>query len=395
MDEATKKDPAQKWQASWNEFSSSLQQIGTDILTALQPILDIFVGLAKAFSSLPEPVRIFIEVVMGLIAVFALLTPVIAALAIAQTALDIALAPFLLIVLAVIAVIALLVVVIANWGAIVDWLKGVWDGFVKWLGGLWDGMKEMAGNVWNSMKETISNVCQSIADFVKGIWQGIKDTTSNVFNGIKDFMSSIWDGIKNMVSNAVNGVKNTISNVWDGIKNITSNVWNGIKSMITTPIEAAKNIVSGIIDKIKGLFNFRLKFPDVSIPHIPLPHFSLSGSFNPLKGQIPRIGIDWFASGGILTKPTVFGMNGGNFMAGGEAGKEAVAPLSDLMAYVQRAVKQEIGGMDANFAQMIQLLTIIASKDMNINMDGKTVMEIIDGHMNTQQQQLDFGVGRT
>jgi phage-related minor tail protein len=394
MDSATKKDPAQKWQSSWNQFSASLQQIGTDILTALQPILDIFVGLAKAFSSLPEPVRIFIEVVMGLIAVFALLTPVIAALAVAQTALDIALAPFLLIILAVIAVIALLVVVITNWGAIVDWLKGVWDGFVKWLGGLWDGMKEMAGNVWNGMKDTISNVCQSIADFVKGIWQGIKDTTSNVFNGIKDFMSNIWDGIKNMVSSAVNGVKNTISSIWDGIKNITKSAWEGIKSMITTPIEAAKNVVGGIIDKIKGLFNFRLKFPDISIPHIPLPHFSLSGSFNPLKGQIPSIGIDWFANGGILTKPTAFGMNGNNIMVGGEAGKEAVAPLSDLMAYVEQAVANQIGGMSSNFDQMIQLLTIIASKDMSLNMDGKAVMQIIDQHMNTQQQQAEFGIGR-
>ena len=394
MDSATKKDPAQKWQSSWNELSASLSEVGTDILNSLQPLMDFLADMAKAFTDLPEPVKLFIEVVMGLIAVFTLLTPVIAALAVAQTALDIALAPFLLIVLAVIAVIALLVVVITNWGAIVDWLKGVWDGFVKWLAGLWDGMKEMAGNVWNGMKDTISNVCQSIADFVKGIWQGIKDTTSNVFNGIKDFMSGIWDGIKNMVSNAVNGVKNTISNIWDGIKNITSSAWNGIKSMITTPIEAAKNVVSGIIDKIKGLFNFRLKFPDISIPHIPLPHFSLSGSFNPLKGQIPRIGIDWFASGGILTKPTIFGMNGGNFMAGGEAGKEAVAPLSDLMAYVERAVANQIGGMEANFAQMIQLLTIIASKDTNLNMDGKAVTAIVDSYMNTQQQQAEFGIGR-
>ena len=395
MDEATKKDPAQKWQASWNELSASLSEVGTDILNSLQPLMDFLADMAKAFTDLPGPVKLFIEVVMGLIAVFALLTPVIAALAVAQTALDIALAPFLLIILAVIAVIALLVVVIANWGSIVDWLKGVWDGFVGWLAGLWDGMKEMAGNVWNSMKDTISNVCQSIADFVSGIWQGIKDTTSNVFNGIKDFMSGVWQGIKDMVSNAVNGVKNTISNIWDSIKNITSSAWEGIKSMITTPIESAKNVVSGIVDKIKGLFNFKLKFPDISIPHIPMPHFSMSGSFNPLKGQIPKIGVDWFASGGILTKPTIFGANGGNFMAGGEAGKEAVAPLSDLMSYVERAVANQIGQMDANFAQMIQLLTIIASKDMNVNMDGKTVMEIIDGHMNTQQQQLDFGIGRT
>ena len=395
MDSATKKDPAQKWQSSWNELSSSLSEVGTDILNSLQPLMDFLADLAKAFTDLPEPSKLFIEVVAGLIAIFTLLIPVIAALAVAQTALDVALAPFLLIILAVIAVIALIVVAIANWGKIVDWLKGVWDGFVKWLAGLWDGMKEMAGNVWQGMKDTISNVCQSIADFVKGIWQGIKDTTSNVFNGIKDFMSGIWQGIKDMVSNAVNGVKNTISNIWGGIKNITQSAWNGIKSMITTPIEAAKNVVSGIIDKIKGLFNFRLKFPSISIPHIPLPHFSMSGSFNPLKGQIPSIGIDWFANGGILTKPTAFGMNGNNIMVGGEAGKEAVAPLSDLMAYVERAVSNQIGGMEANFAQMIQLLTIIASKDMSLNMDGKSVMEIIDGHMNTQQQQQDFGVGRT
>ena len=121
----------------------------------------------------------------------------------------------------------------------------------------------------------------------------------------------------------------------------------------------------------------------------------MSGSFNPLKGQIPRIGIDWFANGGILTKPTAFGMNGNNIMVGGEAGKEAVAPLSDLMAYVERAVANQIGGMEANFAQMIQLLTIIASKDMNLNMDGKAVTAIVDSYMSNQQQQLDFGIGRT
>lgn len=394
MDSATKKDPAQKWQSSWNELSSSLSEVGTDILNSLQPLMDFLADMAKAFTDLPEPAKLFIEVVAGLIAVFTLLIPVIAALAVAQTALDIALAPFLLIILAVIAVIALIVVAIANWGAIVDWLKGVWDGFVKWLAGLWDGMKEMAGNVWQGMKDTISNVCQSIADFVKGIWQGIKDTTSNIWQGIKDFMSGIWDGIKNMVSSAVNGVKNTISNIWDGIKNITSSAWNGIKSMITTPIEAAKNVVSGIIDKIKGLFNFSLKFPSISIPHIPLPHFSLSGSFNPLKGQIPSIGIDWYAKGGILTKPTIFGANGNSLMVGGEAGKEAVAPLSDLMAYVEKAVANQMGSMSSNFAQMIQLLTIIASKDTSLNMDGKAVTAIVDSYMSNQQQQAEFGIGR-
>ncbi len=227
------------------------------------------------------------------------------------------------------------------------------------------------------------------------MWDGIGQTASKVWNWIKDTISGVWDSIKNGVSNAINSVKNTMSGAWDSIKNMTKSAWDGLKSMITTPINAAKDIVSGIIDKIKGLFNFKLKFPDISIPHIPMPHFSISGNFNPLKGQIPKIGIDWFANGGILTRPTVFGQNGNNLMVGGEAGKEAVAPLSDLMAYVQSAVRQEVGGMSDNFAQMIQLLTIIASKDMNLNMDGKAVSQIVDNHFANNQAQLDFGIGRT
>ncbi|MCJ1989024.1 phage tail tape measure protein [Lactococcus carnosus] len=416
MDSATEKDPAQEWQSSWNKFSSSLQGIGVDILTALQPVLDFAADMAEKFKALPQPLQTFIEVVGGLIAIFTILIPIIAALAFVVGILDIALLPFIAIVVAIIAIIALIVVAIQNWGAIVDWLKGVWNAFAGWIVGLWNGIKEMASNVWqaiadffvglwNGIKDTASSVWQGISDFFSGLWQGIKDIASNIFNGIKDFLSGIWNGIKDTISNVwnsitstisnvINGIKNTISNVFNGIKDTATNVWNAVKNAITQPIEAAKNIVSGIIDKIKGFFNFKLKFPDISIPHIPMPHFSMSGSFNPLKGQIPKIGVDWYAKGGILTKPTVFGSNGNNLMVGGEAGKEAVAPLSDLMAYVQSAVKQEIGGMDANFSQMIQLLTIIASKELSLNMDGKSVTEIIDGHMNNQQQQSQFGLGR-
>ena len=407
-------DPIDKQAVALQSAKLSFSELGATIAEGLQPILDALIPILKSlgekFSNMPDGVKTFVVVLGILVTAFTLLAPFIAAIVTILPVLGTAFAaigtvvgavvgvlsgPLIAIIAVVIGVIIGIIAVIKNWGAIVDWLKGVWDGFVGWLGGLWNGMKETASNVWNGMKDTISNVCQSIADFVKGIWQGIKDTTSNVFNGIKDFMSSIWDGIKNIVSNAVNGVKNYVVNVFDGLKLIVTGIWNGIKYAITNPIEAAKNTVSNIINTIKGLFNFSLKFPSISIPHIPLPHFSLSGSFNPLKGQIPSIGIDWYANGGILTKPTIFGMNGNSLLGGGEAGKEAVAPLSDLMAYVEKAVANQMGQMDSNFAQMIQLLTIIASKDMNMNMDGKAVMQIIDQHMQTQQQQAEFGIGRT
>lgn len=115
-------------------------------------------------------------------------------------------------------------------------------------------------------------------------------------------------------------------------------VWNGISDAISTAIDMAKSAVETGVNAIKSLFDFK-----ISWPHIPMPHFSVSGSENPidwLKNGPPQLSVDWFAKGGILTKPTVFGQNGNSLMVGGEAGKEAVAPIDTLMGYVRQAVAE-------------------------------------------------------
>ena len=87
---------------------------------------------------------------------------------------------------------------------------------------------------------------------------------------------------------------------WDTIKakgielwNSITTTWDGIKDTISNAIESAKQTVSDCIDAIKNLFNFQITWP-----HIPLPHFSVSGSANPLdwlKGGLPSISVDWYA----------------------------------------------------------------------------------------------------
>lgn len=113
-----------------------------------------------------------------------------------------------------------------------------------------------------------------------------------------------------------------------------------------------------------------------------MPRFNISprgwGIGDLLKGKIPSLSVDFFAKGGILTRPTVFGMNGNNLMVGGEAGKEAVAPLSDLMAYVRQAVKEEVGSNTELFMQMISLLTVIANKDLDIYLNANKINEEIE-----------------
>ncbi len=364
-------DPIDKQDVALQTAKLSFQEIGATIAEGLQPILDALIPILKllgeTFSNMPEGVKTLAVVLGVLVTSFTLLAPFIAAIVTIAPIIGSAImavvgfigslvavisGPLIAIIAVVIGVIIGIIAVIKNWGAIVDWLQGVWQVFSSWIGNLWNSIASSASAIWSSITSSISsfvssgvstvqNLWNSAMSFISGIWNSIKSTASSIWNAITSVISSAINNAKSTVSSVANSISSIVSGVWNGIKSTTSSVWNGIKSAMISPIQTAIGVISGIVDRIKGLFNFRLKFPEISIPHIPLPHFKISGSFNPLKGQIPSLGIDWFANGGILTKPTIFGMNGNSFMAGGEAGKEAVAPLSDLMGYIRQAVAEE------------------------------------------------------
>lgn len=123
------------------------------------------------------------------------------------------------------------------------------------------------------------------------------------------------------------GIKGYYSAGWDLINTLTGGKLTDIKNAIADKMNAAKDVVSQAIEKIKGFFNF-----EWSLPSIKLPHFSVSGGVPPWgfagKGSLPKISVSWYAKGGILTAPTIFGASNGTLLGGGEAGPEAVLPLS-------------------------------------------------------------------
>lgn len=206
--------------------------------------------------------------------------------------------------------------------------------------GAWESIKGIGESIWNGIKSIAESIFNAMAQILSNIWNTISSVASGVWNGISSTLSGIWNGISSTVSSVFNGISSTISNIWDGISSTASTIWNGIKDTIGGAIDGAKNLVGNAIDAIKGFFNFKFEWP-----HIPLPHFHVSGSINPLdwvKGKgLPSFGIEWYAKGGILTRPTAFGMNGGNMMVGGEAGKEAVLPLNERnLSAIGRGIAQ-------------------------------------------------------
>lgn len=183
---------------------------------------------------------------------------------------------------------------------------------------------DMVREKFGGMMERIS---QHLADFqavmderVVPAFTTLKETLQPIIDvvvpAVIDVLAAFGSavvGLAPIIADFVAGV----ATVFNNLLVIAQNVWNGIRAAIEDPIGAAKTFVKNAIDAIKGFFNFKFQWP-----HIPLPHFSISGSANPLdwlSGGLPHISVEWYAKGGIV--------DGAQLIGAGEAGPEAIIPL--------------------------------------------------------------------
>lgn len=227
---------------------------------------------------------------------------------------------------------------LASWIAndVVPAVQDMWDWFSTYiLPVLEDVASFIINDVVPVLGQIASFILEKVVPAVKELWQWFEQ---NILPVLKDVWDTVGDGIEK---------------------------FGEFADDVGTFISDAKETVEGGLDAISGFFS-GLK---IEFPHINLPHFTISGSFSLNPPSIPHIGVEWYAKGGILEEPTIFGARGNNLMVGGEAGKEVVAPLGDLLGYM-------IEALDSRFAQsdggaLIDAIEALASRPVVVSVNGR------------------------
>ena len=223
-----------------------------------------------------------------------------------------------------------------------------------------------------------------IESYIKGI-TSTQGKLAEIIKSILDANVKVFDGAYSKIDNLTGGALSKITGLWKNNLNLLSGLatsaLNKVVDSFNSKMDRAKKVVDTGLQIIKNLFNFEFR-----IPNIKLPHFKISPSgwkfSDLLQGDIPTLGIDWYAKGGVLTQPTIFGMSGNTLLGGGEAGDEAVAPIDVLQGYVAEAVASQNAGLVAILEKI--LLAIIA---MDENMGGnlKVALEDMSFELNKRE----------
>ena len=246
----------------------------------------------------------------------------------------------------------------AAWNAISSTASSLWEGIKSTIGSkidaakekvstatsaitsvassAWSSVSSTASSLWNTISSTVSSKISAASSAVSSATSTITSVASSAWSSVSSAASSKWESVRSTISSKLSSAQSTVSSLMSGITSTMSSglssalstvsgKFSSIYSTISSKMSAARDAVGNAISALKSKFNFSW-----SLPHLKLPHVSISGSFSINPPSVPHFGISWYKDGGILTRPTIFGAAGNNLLAGGEAGAEAVVPLATL-----------------------------------------------------------------
>lgn len=261
-------------------------------------------------------------------------------------------------------------------------IKSIWEG-IKSIGSeMWNGVKEKTSELWGGVKNVVSEKLNNIKSAYDAHGRGLKGATFAAIEGVKEYYRTGYDAINQLTGGKLGEVVNkvcekmevvkgkfseTFGNVKNTVMTIFENIKNGITEKISAAVNKVKEIFGSIADKVSdvwGKIKGIIKAPKI----VQKGTVSIAGVSTP----IPKLGLEWNAKGGIMTRPTAFGYANGKVQMGGEAGAEAILPLRTFWNNLSQYIAESNKGGN----------TITNEIKIVINADNKTTDEIADDVIN-------------
>ncbi|WP_242136718.1 DUF2207 domain-containing protein, partial [Bacillus cereus group sp. BfR-BA-01360] len=292
-----------------------------------------------------------------------------------------------------------------------NYVKEKFSDLVSWLSSKWELAKSYTLMAWNLVKQYVIQPVQDLwnwtkqklgdlANWILSNWETIKSYTLTAWNLVKQYVIDPVTQAYNTAREKFQDIYNSAKEKFDSVKNTALEKFEAAKRNIIDPIKEAVGKVEEFIGKIKGFFNdLKLKIPKPEMP--PLPHFSLQTSTKNVLGKditFPSgINIDWRAKGGIFTKPTIFGMNGGNLQGAGEAGPEAVLPLNKktlgaIGAGIATAMPRDQFAIPGEINQLMSDMSRMMASSVSQLAGLKTIMSGVYGSMSNSRQAMTSSI---
>ncbi|MBC5745096.1 phage tail tape measure protein [Lachnospiraceae bacterium MD308] len=230
---------------------------------------------------------------------------------------------------------------VGSFNAILSFAGGFASGFKGVIKGALSAAGVNVSGKMSGIKNAITSKLSSAASMAKNTMNTWRTGTVSTLSAMVNTYRSKGGGIKGAVSATMTGVSGFFRTGYATINSLTNGKLAAVVNTVKSKMNGAKDAVRNAVERMKSAF--RVTFPR---PKIPMPKINMSGKFSLNPPSTPKFSISWHKDGGILKNAALIGATGSTLHGAGEAGAEAILPLSVLWTKMKAIVSGIVQGKD-------------------------------------------------